>query len=109
MLSDYDVAVSTPKPSKSIKVEHPAYSVYVDSEVRAASKAGTMSKELKCRLVRATIHNMISAAAHPPFSRYPLTIEIEEMAKSLIIAYPCLRDVETGHVSIISKYKCVIG
>ena len=95
-----NVIESTPKPAKlkAIKVEHPEYSVYVDAEICAASKSGKMSNELKCRQVRATIHNMMSAAAHPPFSRYPLTMELEEMAKSLTIAYPCLRDPDTGHV-----------
>ena len=84
-------------------MEHPKFSVYVDQEICAASSSGTMSHELKCRLIRATIHNMISAAAHPPFSRYPLTMEIEEMAKSLVIAYPCLRDDATGHVSVAMR------
>ena len=104
--------VSTPKsvkhskiepPIKRVKVEHPEYSVYVDSELRAVAKSGKMSTVLKQRLVRSTIVNMTAAAASEPFCRYPLTAEIEEMAKSLIVVYPCLRDPETGHVSIISK------
>ena len=33
------------------------------------------------------------------FNRLPYVSEIEEMAKSLVITYPCLRDAETGHVS----------
>lgn len=108
-LCDSDISeVSTPKGKHagSVKLKHPEYSIYVDPEIRTAADSGKMSSELKCRLVRATIHNMISAAASPPFSRYPLTAELEEMAKSLIMIYPCLKDPETGHVSIIcSMYK----
>ena len=95
------VEVSTPKPAKHVQLRYPEYNVYMDPEISAAAKLGSMSKELKFGLVRATIHNMISTAASPPFSRYPLTAEIEEMAKSLIIAYPCLRDPESAHVSNI--------
>lgn len=100
--------VSTPKPvkyskaeppTKRVKVEHPEYSVYVDSELRAIAKSGKMSTALKQRLIRSTIVNMTAAAASEPFCRYPLTAEIEEMAKSLIVVYPCLKDPETGHVS----------
>ena len=73
----------------------------MDPEISAAAKLGSMSKELKSRLVRATIHNMISTAASPTFSRYPLTAEIEEMAKSLTTSYSCLRDLESAHVNNI--------
>ena len=45
------------------------------------------------------MHNMIASCAS--FNRLPYVSEIEEMAKSLVITYPCLRDAETGHVSIV--------
>ena len=110
MTSDYNsdgslivkknVVAPTPRPAKlkAIKGEHPEYSVYVDTEICAASKSEKISNGLKCRLVMATINNMMSAAAHPPFAKYRLTMELEEMAKSLIIAYPCPRDPDTGRV-----------
>ena len=61
----------------------------------AASKSGQISVELKHRLIRGT---------DPTFCRYPTTQELEEMAKSLVIVYPCLKDVETIHVSF---YLCI--
>ena len=62
-------------------------------------------KELRHRLIRGTIHNMISVAYSAPFNRMPTTNELQEMAKSLIIVYPPLRDPVTGHVSL---YICKI-
>ena len=43
---------------------------------------------------------MTSAVSCAPFNRLPNPLEIEEMVKYLVITYPCLRDAETGHVSI---------
>ena len=50
---------------------------------------------------------MTSAASHHPFNRLPTTSELEEMAKSVVISYPCLRDAETGHVSITLCFNSV--
>ena len=58
-----------------------------------------MPVELRHRLIRGTIHNMISIAFNAPFNRTPTTNEVLEMAKSLIIACPTLHDAATGHVS----------
>ena len=59
-------------PIKRVKVEHPEYSVYVDSKLCAVAKSGKMSTVLKQRLVRSTIVNMTAAAASEPFCRFYL-------------------------------------
>ena len=66
-----------------------------------------MSKEIRNRLVRGTIHNMVTVASSSPFDRFPTHSELEEMSKSLVIRYTCLRDSETGHVSIIFQH-CIM-
>ena len=52
---------------------------------------------------------MVSAASNPPFNRFPTQSEIEEMSKSLIITYPCLKDGETGHVSRLTLLKVLLS
>ncbi len=73
------------------------YSMIVDT----ASKAGTIAPDLRQRLVRATISNMMATAYGPPFNRLPSNQEMNEMAKSLVITYSCLKDNDTGHVSTL--------
>ena len=81
-------------------IKNPAYSIYTDADVQASENAGKMSGDIRNRLVRGTIHSMVCAASNPPFNRLPTHSELEEMSKSLVIKYTCLRDSETGHVSI---------
>ena len=69
----------------------------------AAAKTGNVPNELCHRLIRGTIHCMCSLSLSPPYSRYPTSQELEEMAKSLVIEYPCLKDKITGdHVGVYS-------
>ena len=75
------------------------YTIYRDADVVTSAKDGRIPKELRHRIIRATIHNMTSAASL--FHRLPSAQELEEMSKSLVIAYPCIRDAETGHVSVV--------
>ena len=58
-----------------------------------------MSKELRHRLIRCTMSNMVAAAFLPPFNRRPYNNEILEMAKSLLLKYPCLKDDNDSPVS----------
>lgn len=82
-----------------VSMRKPAYTVYSDADVQISTKNGKMSSDIRNRLVRGTIHNMVTAASSPPFNRFPTASEIEEMSKSLVVTYPCLKDGETGHVS----------
>jgi hypothetical protein len=77
----------------------PEYTVYKDKEVDMAVKTGNIPVELRHRIIRGTIHNMVSLAFNPPWNRMPTTNEVMEMAKSLIITYPLLSDPATKHVS----------
>ena len=63
-----------------------------------------LEKKMRERLVRGTTNNMVSVASAPPLNRFPTQTEIEEMSKSLVIAYPSLKDKETGHVSVLHNY-----
>ena len=91
-------------PSTS-QVKCPEYTIYKDKEIEAAVLGGNIPVELRHRLIRGTIHNMISVAYNAPFNRMPTMNELQEMAKSLIIVYPPLQDPVTGHVSL---YICKI-
>lgn len=73
--------------------------LYSDPAIQNAASRGSFSKLEKERLIRGTMSNMVSASSAPPFNRFPKSSEIEEMAKSLVVVYPFLRDAETGHVS----------
>jgi hypothetical protein len=92
-----------------VSMKRPAYTIYSDADVLCSSKNGAMSSDIRNRLVRGTIHNMVSAASSPPFNRFPTQSEIEEMSKSLTITYPCLRDGETGHVSRLTLLKVLLS
>ena len=87
--------------NKPLVLKAPSYSFYSDPEIQAAIREGKMDKKTRERLIRGTINNMISASSIPPFNRFPTPTEVEEMSKSLVITYTCLKDEETGHVSNI--------
>ena len=76
----------------------PAYTLYHDKDVDIAIQSGHIPVELRHRLIRGTVHNMVSVACSPPWNRLPATNEVIEMAKSLVVTYPCLKDDKTGHV-----------
>ena len=88
---------TTKRSTNKLQLECPEYTIYTDAEIISGSKAGSISTEVRHRLIRGTMHNMIASCAS--FNRLPYVSEIEKMAKTLVIAYPCLRDAETGHVS----------
>ena len=50
--------------------------------------------------VRAQISIMVAQSSQEPFSRYPTNLEMEEMAKSIVIRYPAMKDSKTNHVSL---------
>lgn len=91
--------------SRTVQLVSPQYVVYTDTELeqsrttffekqRTGQEEGyTLSKELRCRLIRNTITSMISIkrAARGDF-QYPCSRELTVMAKRLIEYYPMLRD-----------------
>ncbi|KAI4894750.1 hypothetical protein NFI96_033825, partial [Prochilodus magdalenae] len=107
---------SKPNPSKVMKMPSLEYVVYTDSELDQARKhyfekqlAGkeqecSLSKELRCRLIRNTVTNMISVlrATVEDFA-YPSKHDIIAMAKRLVEYYPMLRD-----RSVLCKYEWVM-
>ena len=86
--------------TKTSHLQTPKYLMYQDSEIINAAKTGKIPNELYHRLIRGTIHCMNAISSAPPFGRYPSSGELEEMAKSLVLEYPCIKDKETGHVSV---------
>ena len=88
---------TTKRSTNKLQLERPEFTIYADAEIISESKAGSISTEVRHRLIRGTMHNMVASCAS--FNRLPYVSEIEEMAKSLVITYPCLGDAETGHVS----------
>ncbi|XP_076853654.1 uncharacterized protein LOC143508959 [Brachyhypopomus gauderio] len=96
---------STPSPSKIMKTPSLEYVLYTDSELEQARKhyfeqqlAGkeqecVLSKELRCRLIRKTVTNMISVlrATVDDFA-YPSKHDIIAMARRLVEYFPMLRD-----------------
>ncbi|XP_033121316.1 uncharacterized protein LOC117120386, partial [Anneissia japonica] len=83
----------------------PEYTIYQDTDVDFAAKSGTIPVELRHRIIRGTINNMVSVAYSPPWNRQPTNNEILEMAKSIIITYPPLKDPETKHGVIFKQLK----
>lgn len=89
------------KPGSNSKLlfQTPEYMVYKDSDLDVAASSGVIPNELRHRLIRATVSNMQAAAYSSPFNRRPNNMELNEMAKSLCLTYPCLADKDSGHVS----------
>ncbi|CAB4042656.1 THAP domain-containing 9 [Paramuricea clavata] len=87
-------------PSTSAAILHvksPVYTIYRDRRVDLASKDGSLPEHLVHDIVRATVSNMVSVALSEPWNRLPTSMELKEMAKSLIVTYPLLRDPVSGH------------
>ena len=85
------------------QVRSPQYKLYQDSDIDTAAKSGSIPVELRHRIIRGTIHNMISTALNSLWNRLPTTNEVMEMAKSLVIAYPLLSDPVTQLIKLINN------
>ncbi|KAG9281543.1 hypothetical protein AMEX_G61 [Astyanax mexicanus] len=100
-------------PSKVMKMPGLEYALYTDSELEQARKyyfqqqllgkeqECSLSKELRCRLIRNTVTNMISVtrATVKDFT-YPSKRDVIAMAKRLVEYFPMLRD-----RSVLCKYE----
>ncbi|KAK9977288.1 hypothetical protein ABG768_019109 [Culter alburnus] len=96
---------NTLDPPRTLQLPNPEYVVYTDSELehvrkeyfdlqRVGQERGCrLSKELRCRLVRNTVTNMVSImrASSTDFM-YPSKNDVFAMAKRLVDYYPMLRD-----------------
>ena len=78
-------------------IKAPKYQVYRDFDLEATSKIGSIAEDLVYRLVRATIHSMV-AVAFEECNRKPSDKGLEEMAKSIILVYPRMRDPKAIHI-----------
>lgn len=99
-------------PPTALHVKSPGYTIYRDIRVDLASQAGSISEQLVHDVVRGTISNMTSISLCEPWNRLPISTELREMAKSLVVTYPLLRDPVNGHVSLtfsINAYLCFIN
>ncbi|XP_046714702.1 uncharacterized protein LOC124392061 [Silurus meridionalis] len=98
-------------PKKVLQLPSPEYVIYTDNELEQVRKhyfemknigregGCTLSKELRCRLVRNTMTNMVSilrATVEAEDVRYPSKEEITAMAKRLVEYYPMLQDKPGG-------------
>ncbi|XP_029951060.1 uncharacterized protein LOC115391096 [Salarias fasciatus] len=106
-------------PQKTLQLPSPPeYVLYTDSELELARKhyfemarigreeESTMSKELRCRLVRNTITSMISILREGQQGeelRYPCKHEVTAMAKRLVEYYPMLQE-KDGPLKHMSMY-----
>lgn len=109
--SDYDkvltkagksTKLSKPTPPTSpatMQVTSPVFTIYRDRRVDLAVQTGSIPEHLVHDIVRGTVSNMISMTLSDPWNRMPTTIELKEMAKSLVVTYPLLCDPVNGHVS----------
>ncbi|RXM32760.1 hypothetical protein EOD39_15730 [Acipenser ruthenus] len=112
---------ATPKkqatPKKVLQLPSPEYVIYTDTELEQVRKhyfemkhigrKCILSKELRCRLMRNTMTNMVSilrATVEAEDVRYPSKEEITAMAKRLVEYYPMLQDKPGG-----SKHSWVLG
>ncbi|XP_046873722.1 uncharacterized protein LOC124466093 isoform X1 [Hypomesus transpacificus] len=91
--------------SRTVQLVSPQYVVYTDTELKQSrsvffekQRAGqegnyTLSKDLRCHLIRNTVTSMIAIkrAARDDF-QYPCIRELSVMAKRLIEYYPMLQD-----------------
>ncbi|XP_066533784.1 uncharacterized protein [Hoplias malabaricus] len=92
-------------PPRTLQLPNPEYIVYTDSELEHVrgqyfemQRVGqedvcSLSKELRCRLVRNTVTNMVSIIrATTSEFMYPSKNDVQAMAKRLVEYYPMLRD-----------------
>ncbi len=106
---------NTLDPPRTLQLPNPEYVLYTDSELehvrkeyfdlqRTGQERGCrLSKELRCRLVRNTVTNMVSIMrASSTDYMYPSKNDILAMAKRLVEYYPMLRDdsVNCKHSSV---------
>ncbi len=106
---------NTLDPPRTLQLPNPEYVLYTDSELEHVRKAYfdlqrtgqergcRLSKELRCRLVRNTVTNMVSIMrASSTDYMYPSKNDILAMAKRLVEYYPMLRDdcVNCKHSSV---------
>lgn len=105
-----------PPPQKTLQLPSPPeYVIYTDSELELArnhyfemacsgrEREAAMSKELRCRLVRNTVTNMIvilRASQQGEEIQYPSKHKVTAMAKKIVEYYPMLqeKDLPTKHV-----------
>ena len=66
-------------------------------------------RELQDRLICAIMHSMVATAFASPFNRSPTSAEINEMAKSLVITFPCLKDRSGTHVFFFKYFKTILS
>lgn len=97
--------LKTMDPPRTLQLPNPEYVVYTDSELEhvrkeyfdlqrvGQEKGCRLSKELRCRLVRNTMTNMVSImrASSTDFL-YPSKNDVFAMSKRLVEYYPMLRD-----------------
>ena len=78
----------------------PVYDLYQDPLLDNLSDEIVIPAEIYHGFVRAQISIMVAQSSQEPFSRYPTNLEMEEMAKSIVIRYPAMKDSKTNHVSL---------
>ena len=81
----------------------PKFEILHDASFEEAAKNDEIPPDLLLRYVRNTISSMDSVT-QKSHHRYPLKMELEEMAKSIVTKFPVLRDTnkKTNYVSDLS-------
>ena len=74
----------------------PVYDLYQDPLLDNLSDEIVIPAEIYHEFVRAQISIMVAQSSQEPFSRYSTNLEMEEMAKSIVIRYPAMEDSKTN-------------
>ncbi|XP_028417999.1 uncharacterized protein LOC114542723 [Dendronephthya gigantea] len=92
-------------PPATFQVKSPVFTIYRDRRVDLAVESGSIPEHLVHDIVRGTVSNMISMTLCDPWNRLPTTMELKEMAKSLVVTYPLLSDPVNGHERLFNRLK----
>ena len=88
---------------KTLKIETPTFTLYNDKEMEGFSDGSQMGRDVRCKLIRCSVDNMITVCHNLQIPRWPNINELKEMAIKLVNLYPGI----VSDKMIIRKTRCV--
>jgi len=79
------------------------YTLYTDGHFKKALDDGDIPPEIYQKFIRDTVTCMYALSSQQPFNRWPAGKELEEMAKSICLEYPQLKNQQ---VILLTFYAC---
>ena len=73
---------------KTLKIETPTFTLYSDKEMEGFSDGSQMGRDVRCKLIRCSVDNMITVCHNLQIPRRPNINELKEMAIKLVNLYP---------------------